>query len=377
MSIARPSSAVAGRRFLYLDAGRGVAALAVMLYHYGDYLGGNSLFKSSFLAVDLFFILSGFVLSHAYGRKISEGLRAFEFMALRLIRLYPVYILATLVGAAFYGAKIVIGSDEAPTMDDLAITLIQNLLFLPHTVKDTVLSGIFPFSPASWSLAAEMFVSVLFILSLWTLSTRALVYSFIASTIVFSFFALRAGTGDLGFNAPTFNSGLLRATFEFSLGMILYRCRDRITPAPIAVPIVLLTVIFGMFVLVPPNWLVGSLMIWVLFPAFILLQPAKEPTGFFEALCEALGKLSYPVYLLHTPILMWAVGSYRTVFDTEPSELGPIFGISVGILAILISWLVSRLYDEPVRRALTKAWYARRQPAKTENPNLSPKSIRL
>jgi len=83
-------------RFEALDGLRGVAALSVVAAHV-YFLFGYA-FPSIDLAVDFFFALSGFVLAHAYGERLRGGMGAGRFMLLRLIRLYPLYILGTTIG---------------------------------------------------------------------------------------------------------------------------------------------------------------------------------------------------------------------------------------------------------------------------------------
>ncbi|TIU60051.1 MAG: acyltransferase, partial [Mesorhizobium sp.] len=84
--------------YLNLDAIRGVAAISVMLYHFSPFLADGKVLPSSYLAVDLFFLLSGFVIAHAYDRKIENGMGSGSFVAIRLIRLYPLYLAGTLLG---------------------------------------------------------------------------------------------------------------------------------------------------------------------------------------------------------------------------------------------------------------------------------------
>lgn len=78
------------RRFVTLDAMRGIAALVVVGRHFTDASGGHAA-QFSYLAVDVFFLLSGFVLSLSYRRRFDAGMSAAEFMKLRVIRLYPLY----------------------------------------------------------------------------------------------------------------------------------------------------------------------------------------------------------------------------------------------------------------------------------------------
>src|SRR5271170_6431289 len=89
-----------GRHVLVtMDGVRGVAAICVMLGHFVVPLGVNHvLVSSSFFAVDIFFCLSGFVLCYSYEDRLDHGLSAIDFIKLRLIRLYPIYIAGLALG---------------------------------------------------------------------------------------------------------------------------------------------------------------------------------------------------------------------------------------------------------------------------------------
>ena len=75
--------------FLELDAMRGVAAICVMLYHYSPFLSASKVLPSAYLAVDMFFLLSGFIIAHAYRARLLAGMSLGKFAVVRIIRLYP------------------------------------------------------------------------------------------------------------------------------------------------------------------------------------------------------------------------------------------------------------------------------------------------
>jgi peptidoglycan/LPS O-acetylase OafA/YrhL len=83
-----------------MDATRGIAAICVMFFHFSQRAGTAPFqpFPSGTIAVDYFFCLSGFVIAYSYGEKLDAGLPLASFLKLRLIRLYPMYILGTLIG---------------------------------------------------------------------------------------------------------------------------------------------------------------------------------------------------------------------------------------------------------------------------------------
>ncbi len=85
------SAAERSIKFTVLDGLRGVAALCVVQTHTQDLLLGDTL-PTAYLAVDLFFLLSGFVLAHAYEERLRQGMTLHRFMLARLVRLYPLYL---------------------------------------------------------------------------------------------------------------------------------------------------------------------------------------------------------------------------------------------------------------------------------------------
>src|ERR1700744_1410613 len=118
---------------------RGIAALSVMSYHYKDHVevfGGLKPFDGGgWTAVDLFFVLSGFVLAYTYEPRFKAGLTLGHFMQLRLIRLYPLYAMGTLVAVATQ-ALLVWKGYYAHAMDShkLLVQSALGMLFVPVLV---------------------------------------------------------------------------------------------------------------------------------------------------------------------------------------------------------------------------------------------------
>lgn len=88
-----------------LDGLRGVAALLVVWYHLFEAFATSPVdqrFNHGYLAVDFFFLLSGFVIGYAYDERWGRGLRMRDFIKRRLIRLHPMVVLGALLGAAAF-----------------------------------------------------------------------------------------------------------------------------------------------------------------------------------------------------------------------------------------------------------------------------------
>ena len=117
-------------RYLALDGLRGVAALSVMIHHLISYRG-TTVFNNAGAAVDLFFILSGFVITHSYGARLQNGMSVFEYMCRRVIRLYPTFILGLVIGGPILYVLMKAGLADYSKRDILD-GIIHNGLFLPY-----------------------------------------------------------------------------------------------------------------------------------------------------------------------------------------------------------------------------------------------------
>src|SRR4051812_33009270 len=105
--------------FIALDGLRGVAALVVIVMHRGRWWYPQGGFLGhGYLAVDFFFLLSGFVIAFAYDSRLSAGMSAWRFMGLRLIRLYPLILLGMLLGALWPAIQLAMGARGAPDPGD-------------------------------------------------------------------------------------------------------------------------------------------------------------------------------------------------------------------------------------------------------------------
>ncbi len=353
------------KRFAWLDGVRGIAAIAVMLFHFEDYLHIRPLFRSSFLAVDLFFLMSGFVLAHSYGEKLGSGYMSFgRFMVVRLIRLWPMYLFATSVGCGYYSVKVLLGTTDAPAISTIVYYLGLNLIFLPVPVGVEPLSGMFPFAPSSWSLATEMLASAAFGVVLFRLRRRHLAVVGVVATLSFLAVAASYREFDLGWSLPTFSAGILRTVSEFATGLILYRVSRAAKLPPLCSPVPLLLVGVGVLVsllILPPNVLGFPIFAtFGLFPLFIMVAARTKTTSLIDRICDELGRISYPLYLLHTPILLWVAGVWKLVLHRDPTYSGLLAGVAMVIASLVVSYLSARFIDEPVRAWLTTELRKRR-----------------
>lgn len=132
-----------GHTFRSLDGLRGIAALSVVCFHYRVYMP-EVWPRSAYLAVDLFFLISGFVLSHAYSGRLSASLSVGRFMLARLVRLYPLYLFGTAIAISISLFGVLLGVSHRWTLIPFAVQLLPALLMLPSLPNAAVQGKLYP-----------------------------------------------------------------------------------------------------------------------------------------------------------------------------------------------------------------------------------------
>lgn len=342
-------------KFLALDALRGIAALLVVPFHFRDYFHG--LFPSrGYLAVDLFFLLSGFVLTFAYQQKLDSGYPSFTFAKVRFVRLYPLYVLGMTLGFVWYVAM----SRHTHFSDfgTLCLWLVCGLLMLPLLpFHGTALSASFPLNYAMWSLFMEDLANAFHALFA---RRRGLPFLLIVCALAGSFVAyetLRHGVMIGGSRRGETLLALPRTLFSYTLGMILFRVwragRFRWNlPAPalglLLIGLLLLPELLAHFHL-PCGGTYDLLMVMCFFPLLVLTAAASTPSPALQGSCRQLGILSYAVYALHVPLggllqMLWPHLRHRS-----PAHDAPWSGAIFLLLLVAFCLLADRYYDLPLR----------------------------
>jgi peptidoglycan/LPS O-acetylase OafA/YrhL len=327
-----------GQRFTTLDGLRGVAAVAVVGHHARGFFPEAPDFPGSYLAVDLFFALSGFVLAHAYERKIASGLGLGGFMWERFRRLYPLFLLGMLGGLVTLAPAALAGSfnrlESAPF----------NLLMLPSPITLPTGGGLYPLNPPGWSLFYELVVNVAFVsVVLWPRRwVLALVAAGLLGLVAFSGGGLNGGARweDAG-------EALARVVFSFFLGVLVFR--SEIWRKVPSLPGFVVAGFIGAIAWQGSRQAVDLAMVVVVFPALLVLGARAQAKGLADAIFRRLGEASYPLYVLHVPML-WAM-------DTAMSKAGVPYGAWTPLvfvpLALGVSWLAHHAYDGRARALLS------------------------
>lgn len=367
-----------------LDGLRGVAALLVVFYHifegFSFAAGGTpiTVINHGYLAVDFFFILSGFVIGYAYDDRLGRSMSLGNFFKRRLIRLHPMIVLGAVLGVAAYaaqGCEQWDGTHVATSMVMLA--LLCALFFVPaapgacYDVRGN--AEMFPLNGPSWSLFFEYIGNLLYALFVHRLSDRALLALVVLSGAGLAWFVLfdPVGYGMIGvgwtLDGLNFVGGLLRMLFPYTLGLLLSR---RFRPIKVrgafwTCSAVLLALFFVPYVpgrgVVTYNGLFEFGCIFLVFPLLVWLAASGRTTDRrSRAVCKFSGDISYPLYAVHYPVMYlfyaWLIRTGQHTFaETWPVALATYGG------SILLAYAALRLYDEPVRRWLVRRFLPRRK----------------
>ena len=217
--------------YVLLDGLRGVAALLVIWYHVFEGFATSPIdqkFNHGYLAVDFFFILSGFVIGYAYDDRWKTTMTQKEFFKRRLIRLHPMVVMGAVLGAITFciqGCEQWDGTRVSISM--VMVAMLLNLFLIPAvpgTGPEVRGNGeMYPLNGPSWSLFFEYIGNILYALFIRRLSTKALTVFVVLLGICLACFAIFdvSGYGMIGvgwtLDSVNFVGGLLRMLFPFSL----------------------------------------------------------------------------------------------------------------------------------------------------------------
>lgn len=309
--------------------------MVVVAYH------GHAFFAplqvpGGYLAVDLFFGLSGFVLAHAYAHRFASGLQTAAFMKARVIRLYPLYFLAAVMSVCSNYAAYRFAGGQFST-----IAAITSLLMLP----DLQSVPLYPMNYPAWSLFFELLVNLAYVVLWPKLTTKRLIAGLCFVAVLLGLYAFANGGVDYGSKWSGFTGGTLRVTFSFFAGVLLHRFRPRSSISPAAWGILLAMI--AIFLLPIANRIAFDLLcIFTLFPALIWLAARYEPHN--QTIFTWLGAISYAVYVLHYPALL-AAERALSLLQISPDDLAPTSGFAFVSLLIAGCWATEVLYDKPIR----------------------------
>ena len=317
-SAARPENRLAG-----LDGLRAVAAACVVVMHiHAIWAGFPDLAGYSYLAVDFFFMLSGYVMARTYEARLVNGYGSYRFLRARIVRLWPTMAVGAVLALPFVWR-------DHPDVETFLKIVIPNLLLLPSFA----VAEIFALNVPAWSIFFELVANAVHGAVLCRVRTPVLAVLAALSLGALTVAAWHFGGLDLGSQQGNVLGGLARVAFTYIMGILLWRLfGDR---APIPVPpllaFVAMPVIFSL-----SYWLAAE--IWWIDLAFVTIGcPLILWGGLrlrrFTRVATLAGAASFPLYAVHYPLLLGA----------EAIGMHALSGLAVALLgAAALTWATTQ-----------------------------------
>jgi peptidoglycan/LPS O-acetylase OafA/YrhL len=358
-----------------LDGLRGVAAIIVLFYHIFEGFSfaeitngaGDGIIRTlnhGHIAVDFFFILSGFVISYAYddrwGKMTTGG-----FFKRRLIRLHPMLVMGAVIGTITFAIAGFERWDSTTTATGWVMTAMLLTMFMipavpgvPYEVRGN--GEMFPLNGPGWSLFFEYIGNILYALFIRRLPTWGLGILTAALGFAHAYFFVTdvSGYGMVGvgwtIDEVNFWGGLVRMLFPFTMGMLVAR-----TFKPCKVKgafwtcSALLIAILALPYFANYNCLYEVICIAAVFPLIVWLGASGSADGKTAKANRLLGDISYPLYIVHYPIMYLF---YAWLIEKKYYTLQDCWGVAllVVVSSILLAFLCLKLYDEPLRKWLAE-----------------------
>nr|WP_321408408.1 acyltransferase [uncultured Carboxylicivirga sp.] len=364
------------KHYKILDGLRGVAAIIVVAFHILEtFTGGDhskQIINHGYLAVDFFFVLSGFVIGYAYDdrwQKMTLG----GFFKRRLIRLHPMIIIGMIIGALtfyFQDSSFFPVISETPVWKMLLVMIIGfTLIPVGHSMDIRGWTEMHPLNGPAWSLFFEYVGNILYALFIRKLSNKILaLLVFIAGTALIHL-AVTSPHGDViggwSIDATQLRIGFTRLLYPFLAGLLLSRI---VKPGQYKNVFfwssLILVVVFSIPRVGNPeqvwiNGLYDSLSIIFVFPLVVYIGASGEIKGKMASkISRFLGDISYPLYIIHYPFIymyMAWIAKNQDFIDSAPLGKTTMILISISVLLVTVAlaYALFKLYDVPVRKWLT------------------------
>jgi len=354
-----------------LDGLRGVASILVIAFHVLEtFTNGNrfvQIINHGYLAVDFFFVLSGFVVAYAYDDRWGK-MTQWDFYKRRLIRLQPMVIMGSLIGAALFyfqssGAFPLIAA--TPVWKMLLMMLIGcTLIPVPISMDIRGWQEMHPLNGPAWSLFFEYIANILYAVIVRRFSKLLLSVLVVLSACFLIQYLVMGPQGDViggwALDKTQLHVGFARVLYPFFAGVLLcrmgklIRVKGAFWVCSLLIVIVLAVPRIGGSEHLWMNGLYESFVIVIVFPLIVSIGAGGNITGKYSIkLCKFLGDLSYPLYITHYPLIY----VYVAWVANNKIPLGA-YGLFVGFLllitSIIIAYACLKLYDEPMRNWLKK-----------------------
>jgi peptidoglycan/LPS O-acetylase OafA/YrhL len=329
---------------------RGVAAVGVLLFHC-SIIAGPMIAARGYLAVDFFFMLSGFVISHAYRDRLRDRGAAWRFLRQRAVRLGPIVVAGVVLGAV---AQLVCLTLEPGGLSaiDIAGGALFNLALLP---KPPALFGpspsLFPGNWSLWSLFFEVIANGVWAVG-FARAKPVATYAFtLVSAVALAAYALAHGDVDAGSVWGNVFGGLLRVSFGFWFGCSLYLLRARLPRLPVDIGWAAFAIVAAAFVLPIHGGAIEVCLVLLAFPLALAIAISHDSPR-LDRLFKLAGEISYPLYGLHLPVLLMA-GAVLRVLAPALVKTPLVYAIVPVVLAL--AWAGTVFYERPILNLLKRS----------------------
>lgn len=347
-----PSISKGKAHFEVLDGLRGVAAVAVVIFHFMEWVQPDftqNFIAHGFLAVDFFFCLSGFVIGYAYDDRISE-MGFFEFAKSRLIRLHPLIILGSVLGILAFLFDPFSTSATLYSPLKTVLLFVTSMFLVPFPVMEERAFNLFGLNAPSWSLFWEYVANICYVLIFCRVSKKMVLALALLAAAALCLVAFRSDNLLGGWDKKSFWDGCARISYSFLAGLTIYRfnwiIKNKLGFLGMCILLSLAFLMpFGKW-----NWLTEPAVVLIYFPLLIALGAGTSAAESLKKLCVFSGNISYPLYMTHYAVI-WMFGNYFIKYQPGTGLLTFIIITSV-ILLIGFAYLVMVWYDVPIRKYL-------------------------
>lgn len=335
-----------------LDGLRGTAAILVVIFHILEvnFPPETHPMNHGYLAVDFFYLLSGFVVGYAYDDRWGS-MTVGQFLKVRFARLHPMVIFSITIGAiAFWVDPFRSDSFDMSLIKLIGITLLSYTILPAPDVRGW--GETHSLNGPCWSLLQEYIANILYALIGRKLNKPALITVVILSGIALVVMGLNQNYLGVGWGYDTFWAAPIRMLFPFFAGLLLFRA-GKLIRIPMAYPLLSLLLIVVFFM---PRFQLNGLYdvscIILLFPLVVAAGAGGQISGRLASVCKFAGDISYPLYLIHYPFI-YIYGYWISVKKPTVEQNLPI-AVGLFIFFILLALVALKWYDEPVRKWLRR-----------------------
>lgn len=361
-----------------LDGLRGVAAVMVVAFHVFEASATshlNQVINHGYLAVDFFYVLSGFVIGYAYDDRWNK-MNLGGFFKRRLIRLHPMVVMGMIIGAIgfyFHASTLFPGISQVPVWKMLLVMLVGfTLLPVPLSLDIRGWHEMHPLNGPGWSLFYEYIANLLYALFIRKFSAKALAVLVFIAGCALAHLTITAPNGDIvggwSLEPDQVRVGVTRMMYPFFAGLLLSRISK---PTQVKHAFFLCSLLVVLILSFPRiggaehlwmNGLYEAFCIIFLFPLIVYIGASGEIKGKTAGrISKFLGDISYPIYITHYPLIY---GYTAWVVDNKvPLNKALPVGALVLISSIVIAYACLKLYDEPLRRWLGKRFLKKSVPS--------------